>query len=195
MEICNKSFVNKIFFLFIFFIFSGASNADVSFENLKSKKVSYLDFFLLKFENKLLSRSQILRQQAIPTRVQYSHIGTNVEYDKKKNKIFITIKAIMNKHRYQKKKYNQKLSDCNQVRNLIFYQVSGYKFFTQKRDPVLSTESMKKIFKEVFFENTSFDQDEMNFIINRMQINVTIFHPVKKIELTCAGNINDYELQ
>ena len=70
----------------------------------------------------------------------------------------------MDKNRYSKKKYKQKLSDCNQVRNLIFYRKNGYKFFTQKRDPALSVDIMEDIFKEVFFNNVSFEEKEIEFL-------------------------------
>ena len=101
----------------------------------------------------------------------------------------------MDKYRYSKKKYRQKLSDCNQVRNLILYKKTGYKFFTQKRDPYLSKDEMENIFKEVFFNNLSFSDKEIEFLTNNMFINVTIFHPINKTELICSGKINDYELK
>ena len=169
--------------------------ADITFKNLETKKVSYLDFFLLKFENRLFMNSKILSRQAIPLRVQYSNVGTKVDYDEKEGKIFIKIYAIMDKARYSKKKYKQKLSDCNQVRNLIFYSKHGYKFFTQKRDPLLSQNVMTKVFKEVFFDDITFDEKEIEFLLDKMFVNVTILHPVYKTELSCAGKVNDYELQ
>ena len=101
----------------------------------------------------------------------------------------------MDKMRYQKKKYVQKISDCNQVRNLIFYNKHGYKFFTQKRDPNLSIEKMKSIFKEVFFENLNFNDEEIKFLMKKMFIKITILHPILKKELSCYGKINDYELK
>ena len=58
-----------------------------------------------------------------------------IKEDKKKEKIFINLYAVMDKNRYSKKRYKQKMSDCNQIRNLIFYNKYGYKFFSQKRDP------------------------------------------------------------
>ena len=149
---------------------------------------------LLKFENTLSKRAQVLRRQLLATRVQYSDVGTQVNLDNKKEEIFINIYAIMDKFRYSKKKYSQKLSDCNQVRNLIFYQKHGYKFFTQKRDPALSQGVMKDIFKDAFFNNHSFNEREIKFLLNRMFVNVTIFHPHKKKELFCSGKVNDYEL-
>ena len=154
----------------------------------------YLDFFLLKLENKLIRRSQYLRAQLFATRVQYSSIGIAVDFDDKKEKIIIEIYAIMNKRRYTKKKYIPKLSDCNQVRNIIFYRKHGYTFFTQKRDPSLSVDIMKDVFKEVFFDNMSFNEKEIEFLLANMFLKITVFHPVTKKELICSGKINAYEL-
>ena len=36
---------------------------------------------------------------------------------------------------------------------------------------------------------------EINFILDKMFINVTILHPIKKRELSCHGKVNDYELK
>ena len=195
MGICKKKFLNIFLSLFIIFSFNNFGNASQTFKQLENKKVSYLDFFLLKFENTLNERAQILRRQMVITRVQYSNIGTNVNFDNNKEEILINIYAIMDKNRYKKKKYKQKMSDCNQVRNLIFYQKHGYKFFTQKRDPALSQEIMIDIFKGVFFENISLSEKEMNFLLDKMFINVTILHPIMKRELSCFGKVNDYELK
>ena len=194
MAICKKKILNIILSLFLIFIFTNSSYGSQIFKQLENKKVSYLDFFLLKFENTLSKRAQVLRRQFLATRVQYSDVGTQVNLDNKKEEIIVNIYAIMDKNRYSKKRYEQKLSDCNQVRNLIFYQKHGYKFFTQKRDPALSQGVMKDIFKDAFFNNHSFNEREIKFLLNRMFVNVTIFHPLKKKELFCSGKVNDYEL-
>ena len=195
MVICEKKIIiNIILNIIIIFSVIKPGHTELNFKSLETKQVSYLDFFLLKFENTLTKRSQILRRQLFATRVQYSNIGIQVDFDNKKEKISVNIYAIMDKNRYRKKNYAQKLSDCNQVRNLIFYQKPGYKFFTQKRDPVLSQGVMKDIFKDVFFSNLSFDEREIEFLLNKMFVNVTILHPVKKKELSCSGKINEYEL-
>ena len=196
MEICNKRIFIKIFsILFLIFILIKPSYSETNFKNLENKKVPFLDFFLLKFENKLTQRTQFLRREVFSTRVQYSNIGIQVKLNKKEEKINITIYAVMDRNRYSKKKYKQKLSDCNQVRNLIFYQKHGYKFFTQKRDPNLSKSAMYNIFKDVFFSNLSFSEEETEFLINKMFVEVTILHPINKIELSCYGQVNDYELK
>jgi len=87
------------------------------------------------------------------------------------------------------------LSDCNQIRNLIFYKKTGYKFFSQKRDPALSQSLMKAMFKEAFFNNIDFNEKEIDFLLDDMFVNVTIFHPIEKKELSCYGKVNDYELK
>ena len=195
METCNKKkIINVILCAIFIFIFNNFSYSEESFKNLENKKVSYLDFFLLKYENKLIRRSQYLKAQLLATRVQYSSIIIVVDFDNKREKIITEIYAFMDKIRYTKKKYNPKLSDCNQVRNLIFYRKNGYKFFTQKRDPALSVEIMEDIFKEVFFSNVSFEEKEIEFLLANMLLEITVYHPVTKKELICSGKINAYEL-
>ena len=88
----------------------------------------------------------------------------------------------------------QKVKDCNQVRNLIFYNRTGYSFIKQKRKPDFSEGIMKEIFKEVFFDNFSFNEKEIEFLLSNMFLKITIFHPVTKEEIICSGNINAYEL-
>ena len=194
MEICKKKLIiNIILIVSVIFIVKPAYS-EVNFESFEKKKVSYIDFFLLKFEGSLIRKAQTLRRQFVPTRVQYSNIGIEVNLDKKKEEILINIYAIMDKARYKKKKYIQKLSDCNQVRNLIFYNKHGYKFFTQKRDPALSEGIMEDIFKRNFFYNLNFNKKEEEFLLKKMFINVTILHPITKKELSCSGKVNDYEL-
>jgi len=181
MVICEKKIIiNIILSVLLILAVIKSGYAEINLKSFETKKVSYLDFFLLKFENTITKRSQVLRRQLFATRVQYSNIGIQVDFDNKKEKITVNIYAIMDKNRYSKKNYKQKLSDCNQVRNLIFYQKHGYKFFTQKRDPALSQGVMKDIFKDAFFNNHSFNEREIKFLLNRMFVNVTIFHPLKK---------------
>ena len=195
MAICKKKIIiNIILSALLIFAVIKPADAELNFKSFETKKVSYMDFFLLKFESLLIRRSQVLRKQLLATRVQYSNIGIQVDFDNKKEKISINIYAIMDIIRYKKKKYIQKLSDCNQVRNLIFYQKHGYKFFTQKRDPAFSKGVMEDIFKRVFFDNLSFNKKEKNFLLSKMFVDVTIFHPITKRELSCSGKANDYEL-
>ena len=197
MVTCSK---NKLIAFIILIILNLTLNniptyAQESFSSIKEKKISYIDFLLLKFENKLINRRQILMNQMFATRVQYSSVGVGVEYDEKEEEIIINIVAVMDKNRYRKKKYEQKISDCNIVRNLIFYNKTGYKFFTQKRNSILTTSRMKTVFKEVFFKNLSINQKEIDFLINNMFVKVKVIHPINKTELMCSGQVNDSELK
>ena len=195
MVICEKKIIiNIILSALLIFAFIKPADAELNFKSFETKKVSYMDFFLLKFESLLIRRSQALRKQLFATRVQYSNIGIQVDFDNKKEKISINIYAIMDRIRYKKKNYIQKLSDCNQVRNLIFYKKHGYKFFTQKRDPAFSEDVMEDIFKRVFFDNLNLNEKEKFFLLNKMFVEVTVFHPITKKELSCSGKANDYEL-
>tara|TARA_B100001996_G_C18415644_1_gene498618 strand:+ start:27 stop:614 length:588 start_codon:yes stop_codon:yes gene_type:complete len=195
MEKYKKKFLLFALNLFLIFFLISASFADVNFNTLKNKKVSYLDFFLLKYESALMRKAGILASQMVPTRVQYSNIGVKVSYDNKKKEIHTEFHAIMDKYRYSKRKYKQKISDCNQVRNLILYKKHGYKFFSQKRDPNLSTDLMENLFKENFFDNSNFNEQEVNFLLNKMLVKVIVFHPINKTKLSCSGKINDYMLK
>ena len=190
----KKIIINIILSVLLILVVIKPVYAELNFKSFETRKVSYLDFFLLKFENTLARRSQILRRQLFATRVQYSNIGIQVDLDNKREEISVNIYAVMDRNRYSKKNYIQKLSDCNQVRNLIFYEKHGYKFLTQKRDSTLSQDVMEDIFKDAFFNKLSFNEKEIKFLLNRMFVNVTIFHPLKKKELSCSGKVNDYEL-
>ena len=187
----KKIFANLLVLIF----FSTLSYAAESFDSIKQKKTSYLDFILLKLENRIIHKSQILRPQSmVATRVQYSKVGIQVKYNQNEEKISVIIRAIMDKLRYAKKPYNQKLSDCNQVRNLIFYGKTGYSFFTQKRSNILSEGDMEEIFESQFLYNLSLNDKEMDYLLDNILVEVTVFNPVTKKILSCRGKVQDWEL-
>ena len=104
MAICKKKIIiNIILSALLIFAVIKPADAELNFKSFETKKVSYMDFFLLKFESLLIRRSQVLRKQLLATRVQYSNIGIQVDFDNKKEKISINIYAIMDRIRYKKK--------------------------------------------------------------------------------------------
>ena len=108
MVICKKKIIiNIILNIIIIFSVIKPGHTELNFKSLETKQVSYLDFFLLKFENTLNKRSLILRKQLLATRVQYSNIGIGVDFDNKREKISIKIYAVMDKNRYSKKNINK----------------------------------------------------------------------------------------
>jgi len=103
MEICKKIFL-AIFFLFI----SQNGVVGVSFKDLKdNRKISYLDFVLLKIEQRLIQRHRLMGPQQIVSRVQYQNIITQVEFLEKDSKIMVSIIGVMDKRRYKRKNTNR----------------------------------------------------------------------------------------
>ena len=116
--------MKKILLFLLFFIISEISHSKEIFDQLeKSKKTSYLDFVLLKIENRLIQRHGLLGAQAIAFRVQYQQIGSEVNFLKEESKIEISIVGVMDKRRYEQKKYKPKISDCNVLRNILLWKI------------------------------------------------------------------------
>ena len=102
--------MRQIILLITFLLFAETGFADSTFKSLQEdKKTSYLDFILLKVENKLIQRHVLLKTQAVTLRVQYQNIGSQVDYVEKESKVVISIIGIMDKVRYSKKNINPKL--------------------------------------------------------------------------------------
>ena len=60
---------------------------------------------------------------------------------------------------------------------------------------MLSQGAMEDIFKNVFFHNLKFNEKEIEFLLNKIFVDVTILHPIRKAELSYDGKANDYELK
>ena len=184
MEICKK----KIFF-FLLFLFLNTNLFANTFDELKNvRKTSYLDFVLLKIEQKLIQRHGYLRAQALPLRIQYQNIGSQVDFIEKDSKIEITIMGIMDKRRYSKKKYIPKVTDCNVLRNLLLYKKYGYNIF-QKKNSSLTVDYMQDYFKNIFLSNMSLTDKEQDFIVRNIKIKVNIIDPVRGNDLFCYGSL------
>jgi hypothetical protein len=186
MGICKK----KILFLIIFLFFNNNLFAD-TFDELKNiRKTSYLDFIILKIEQKLIQRHGFLRAQAMPLRIQYQNIGSQVNFIETDSKIEITIMGVMDKRRYSKKKYTPKVTDCNVLRNLLLYKKYGYNIF-QKKNSSLTGNYMKNYFKSIFLSNLSLSDKEQDFIIRNIKIKVNIVDPVRGNDLFCSGLLTE----
>ena len=193
MAICRK----KKFFLLliIFFLISNFAFSEKLNERFKERKVTYLEFILSNLENKTLLRSKILVfSQLMPIRVQYQSIGSQVKFLDEENKILITIVAVMDQRRYKLKRYKPKLSDCNIVRNLIFFNQHGYGFF-QKRNKYLDPEIMKENFINNFLNNMYLNEDDLDILTKNIDINVEIISPIKGENFYCSGNLFQDEIE
>ncbi|SVC70439.1 uncharacterized protein METZ01_LOCUS323293 [marine metagenome] len=162
-----------------------------TFDDLKeSKKTSYLDFILLKIEQRLIQRHGLLGAQPMALRVQYQSVGSQVEFIEKDSKIIISIIGVMNKNRYSQKKYIPKISDCNILRNILLYGKRGYNIF-QKRNIYLTNANMKEIFLSRFLDNMSLSEKEKNYIVDNTLARVQIIDPVRGNDIFCVGRITD----
>ncbi len=97
--------MKKIILTAICLLLAQVSFADSIFDDLKkSKKTSYLDFILLKIEQRLVQRHGLLGPQPLAMRVQYQSVWSQVYFSEKDSKIIISIMGVMDKKRYSKKK-------------------------------------------------------------------------------------------
>ena len=168
------------------------SSADSIFKSLKEdKKTSYLDFILLKLENKLIQRHALLGAQVIALRVQYQNVGSQVDYVEKESKLIISIIGIMDKERYSNKKYKPKISDCNILRNILLYGKYGYNVILQKRNKYLTDEIMQEIFISRFLNNLTITEEEKEYITQNTFAKVQIIDPVKGNNMYCEGKISE----
>ena len=180
--------------LSILFFFQTAYS-DSEFTNLKKEQnVSYLDFILLKIEGRLVQRHALLGPQMVPVRVQFQHIGSQVDFNEKESIIIISIRGVMDKARYSKKKYIPKFMDCNILRNLLLYGKQGYNLISRKRNSYLTNTDMEEIFLSSFLNNLSITEKQKNFILNNTFARVEIIDPVRGNDIFCKGKIAE-ELQ
>ena len=171
-------------------ILSNNCMADTNFDSLKKeKKTSYLDFVLLKIENRLIQRHTLLGPQYFAVRIQYQNLGSEISFDEKKSKITISITGVMDKRRYTKKKYKPKISDCNILRNILLYGKHGYTTITQKRNKYLTNDEMSDIFISRFLNNLTLSDKEKEFILENTYAKVQIIDPIRGNDFSCGGKI------
>jgi len=181
--------MKKIILTIILLLFAQTALSDSTFDDLKkSKKTSYLDFILLKIEQRLIQRHGLLGAQFMALRIQYQSVGSQVDFSEKESKITISIIGVMDKNRYSQKKYIPKISDCNILRNILLYGKHGYNIF-QKRNIYLTNANMKEIFLSRFLDNMSLSEKEKNYIVDNTLARVQIIDPVRGNDIFCAGKI------
>ena len=184
--------MKKIILIIIFLLFTQTTLAVSIFDDLKeNKKTSYLDFILLKIENRLIQRHGLLGAQFMALRIQYQSVGSQVYFSEKESKITISIIGVMDKRRYSQKKYTPKISDCNILRNILLYGKYGYNALFQKRNRYLTNADMREIFLSRFLHNLSLSEKEKNYIVDNTLARVQIIDPVRGKDIFCTGKITD----
>ena len=162
--------------------------------DLSEKFIPLKDFILLKFDLFLNSNLNNLTSGAGITHVAYQSIEYDVSIDNE-NKINIKINALMDKTRYKSKKYHPKISDCNQVRNKIFLNKSGYSFFKQSRNNYVSEEKLSLVVNDKILNISLLNKKLKNKILENTMINVNVIHPKSEKNITCSGKLISAELQ
>ena len=184
--------MKKIILTIIFLLFTQTTLAASIFDDLKkSKKTSYLDFILLKIEQRLIQRHGLLGSQPMAMRIQYQNIGTQVDFSEEDSKIIISIIGVMDKKRYSEKKYTPKISDCNILRNILLYGKYGYNFIFQKRNNFLTTTDMEEIFLSRFLNNLSLSDKEKNYILDNTLVRVQVIDTARGNDMFCTGKISE----
>ena len=182
--------MKKIILTISILFFFQTAYSDAEFNKLKKdQSVSYLDFILLKIEGKLIQRHALLGPQMVPVRVQFQHIGSQVDFNEEESKIIISVRGTMDKERYSKKKYIPKIMDCNILRNLLLYGKQGYNLLSRKRNFHLTNADMEEIFLSYYLNNLSITKKQKNFILNNTFARVEIIDPVRGNDVFCKGKI------
>ena len=191
METCKYAIrIYKIILILTILLFVQINLSASTFDDLrKIKKTSYLDFILLKIENRLIQRHGLLGAQPVALRVQYQSIGSQVDFSEEQSKIIISIIGVMDKKRYSQKKYRPKISDCNILRNMLLYGKYGYNLIFQKRNKYLTSTDMEEIFLTRFLKNISLSDKEKTYILDNTIVKSQVIDPVRGNDIFCTGKV------
>ena len=181
----------KYFFILFFILFKSAYASTI---NLEKNSISLKDFLFLKLDLFLQQNIVNMFRGGGITNVKYQSIDYDLNIDKQDN-IFIKMNAVMDKKRYNAKKYYPKLRDCTQMRNKIFTNNFGYSFFTQKKNNLVNEVSLTEAINEKILNISSIDEGFKLKIIDRMQIQIEIIHPLANKSISCSGKLIDSELK
>ena len=181
--------MKRLIFIILLLFLNQNSLAETAFKDLQDKKTSYLDFVLMKIESRLVQRHNLLGTQMMPVRIQFQNVGSQVDFFSKESRIVISIRGVMDKNRYSKKKYIPKLTDCNILRNILLYGKQGYHLILKKRNKFLTDSDMKDIFISRFLNNLTLSDEEKIYITENTFARVQIIDPVRGNDVFCSGNI------
>ena len=181
--------MKKIIITLILIAFTQTNSLATTFNDLKKEKTSYLDFVLLKIEQRLIQRHGFLGAQPVALRIQYQSVGSEIIFSEKDSKIILSIIGVMDKERYTQKKYKPKVSDCNILRNILLYGKYGYNLIFLKRNKYLTVEDMKDIFLSRFLNNLSLSEEEKKFIMLNTIAKVQVIDPVRGNHFYCSGKV------
>ena len=184
----------KIIYFFLIIFLSSFKNTLSNEIDLKGKFIPLKDFILLKYDLFINNNLSNLISGGGITHVAYQSIQYDVLLDKKNN-IKININAIMNKKRYKSKKYYPKIRDCNEIRNKIFMNKSGYSFFKKTYNNLVNEDTLSLAVKNNILNISSLDSKLTEELLENTFINIEIIHPISDKNLSCSGKLISSKLK
>ena len=100
----------------------------------------------------------------------------------------------MDKGRYKQKKYLPKNSDCNSLRNKWLTGLTGYSFFSHKRNYKVSEDDLEQVLKDEIYDIDELTDNEIRDLIEKTKIEIEILHPNKLNSISCAGKLTQITL-
>ena len=162
--------------------------------NLENKYIPLKDFIILKYDLFLKDNIPDIFKGAGIFGVLYQEIKYDVKINQK-NIIKLSIQGIMDKKRYNSKRYYPKLSDCNVIRNKVFVKKYGYSFFKQSLNYSVNEENLSNVINDKILNISSLGENLKKLIIENTVIKIEIIHPKNEKSISCSGKLISAELK
>ena len=183
----------KIIFLILlnFFLLTNNLIAD---NPLEKKIISAKSFIEMKFDLFFTkNKNRLIAYKQMPAMIVYQNIDVRSKFNDQEE-LMINVKATMDKGRYKKKKYLPKKSDCNSLRNKWLTGLTGYSFFSHKRNYKVSEDDLEQVLKDEIYDIDEITDKEVNELIEKTKIEIEILHPNKLNSISCAGKLTQITL-
>ena len=173
--------------LIFFFIFT--TNIYSQKIDLSKINISVKDFILLKYDLFFLkNKYRLVTNQTLRLMVDYQSMNFNLIVDDQ-NVFKLKIIAVMNKSRYQKKRYYPKNTDCNIVRNKLFLDKYGYTFWKRKPSYAFDEEDLQNVLINEIYGSENLSEKIIKELIDQTMIEIDIIHPRIDKSIKCSGKI------
>ena len=183
----------KLFFLIVlnFFLLTNNLIAD---NPLEKKIISAKNFIEMKFDLFFIkNKNRLITLRKMPSMIVYQNVNAKSKFNDQ-DELIINVKATMDKSRYKKKKYFPKNSDCNSLRNKWLTGLTGYSFFTHKRNYKVSEDDLEQVLKDEIYDIDELTNKEVSDLIEKTKIKIEILHPNKLNSISCAGKLTQITL-
>lgn len=183
----------KIIFLILFNLFLLTNNL-IADNPLEKKIISAKSFIEIKFDLFFTkNKNRLIAYKQMPAMIVYQNIDIRSKFNDQEE-LIIKVKATMDKSRYKKKKYFPKNSDCNSLRNKWLTDLTGYSFFTHKRNYKVSEDDLTQVLKDEIYDIDELSEREVSELIEKTKIEIEIIHPNKLNSISCAGKLTQITL-